>query len=88
MSAHSHAHDDARAATLTHDAAIPLRGDFRCADCGYGVSVVRALPRCPMCGGTNWEPAPRVMARRLRSVADDQAHTVTAAVVSGRHGAP
>jgi rubredoxin len=31
-------------------------GAFRCADCGYGVSVQSGLPRCPMCGGATWEP--------------------------------
>jgi hypothetical protein len=30
-------------------------GEFRCADCGYGAVVHRALPPCPMCGGTVWE---------------------------------
>ncbi len=30
------------------------RGDYRCAGCGYGVSVYRSLPRCPMCGGDAW----------------------------------
>jgi rubrerythrin len=29
-------------------------GDYRCADCGYGAVVHRALPPCPMCGGTVW----------------------------------
>ena len=33
-------------------------GDFHCAECGYGVSVQRRLPLCPMCGGTSWEHAP------------------------------
>jgi rubrerythrin len=33
------------------------RGAFRCSDCGYGVTVQATLPRCPMCGGTTWEPA-------------------------------
>jgi hypothetical protein len=37
---------------LTGEAA---RGDFYCSDCGYGISVTRALPRCPMCGGQAWE---------------------------------
>jgi rubrerythrin len=32
-----------------------VSGDFRCADCGYGAVVHRALPPCPMCGGTVWE---------------------------------
>ncbi|MBX5474731.1 MAG: hypothetical protein IRZ20_06910 [Thermoleophilia bacterium] len=30
-------------------------GEFRCAECGYGVIVQRELPACPMCGGTRWE---------------------------------
>jgi rubrerythrin len=32
-----------------------VTGEFRCADCGYGAVVRRALPPCPMCGGTVWE---------------------------------
>ena len=32
-------------------------GEFRCADCGYGVVVRRALPECPMCRGRSWEDA-------------------------------
>lgn len=32
-----------------------VRGEFRCAECGYGAIVQRALPPCPMCGGTVWE---------------------------------
>ena len=40
----------------------PAAGDFRCSECGYGVSVSRTLPRCPMCRGEAWEelswPAP------------------------------
>jgi hypothetical protein len=32
-----------------------VSGDFRCAECGYGAVVHRALPPCPMCGGTVWE---------------------------------
>jgi len=31
------------------------KGEFRCAECGYGVAVVRTLPLCPMCGGHAWE---------------------------------
>jgi rubrerythrin len=30
-------------------------GVFRCVECGYGVTVRRALPLCPMCGGTAWQ---------------------------------
>jgi hypothetical protein len=34
------------------------RGDFRCTDCGYGVTVRRALPVCPMCRGEDWDAWP------------------------------
>jgi hypothetical protein len=32
-----------------------VKGEFHCAECGYGVTIVRALPLCPMCGGATWE---------------------------------
>ena len=35
-----------------------VKGEFHCAECGYGVTIVRALPVCPMCGGTTWEQTP------------------------------
>jgi hypothetical protein len=35
-----------------------VKGEFHCSDCGYGVTVVRKLPLCPMCGGTSWEQSP------------------------------
>ena len=35
-----------------------VKGEFHCADCGYGVAICRELPRCPMCGGVSWEQAP------------------------------
>jgi rubrerythrin len=38
-------------------------GEFRCRSCGYGVTVQRALPICPMCGGTEWEQASRPFGR-------------------------
>jgi rubrerythrin len=34
------------------------KGEFRCAGCGYGVTVYRALPTCPMCQGASWERTP------------------------------
>ena len=34
------------------------KGEFHCSDCGYGVTIVRALPICPMCGGRSWEQVP------------------------------
>ena len=33
------------------------KGQYRCAGCGYGVTVQVALPQCPMCSGTTWEQA-------------------------------
>lgn len=39
-----------------HASGTRARGPFRCADCGYGVSVEGRLPACPMCGGASWEP--------------------------------
>jgi len=35
-----------------------VKGEFHCAECSYGVTVYRELPRCPMCGGDSWEQAP------------------------------
>ncbi len=31
--------------------------EFRCARCGYGICVSGALPPCPMCQTTTWEPS-------------------------------
>ena len=31
------------------------KGEFHCSECGYGVTVYRALPVCPMCAGESWE---------------------------------
>ena len=31
------------------------KGEFHCAECGYGVAVYRTLPPCPMCGEGRWE---------------------------------
>jgi rubrerythrin len=39
-------------------AGTEVSGEFRCADCGYGAVVQRALPHCPMCGGSVWESRP------------------------------
>lgn len=30
-------------------------GEFHCAECGYGITVRRVLPECPMCRGVQWE---------------------------------
>ena len=37
-------------------AGVKAKGEFRCAGCGYGISIYGKLPRCPMCGTESWEP--------------------------------
>jgi rubrerythrin len=37
----------------------PAFGEYRCAECGYGVTIRTALPFCPMCGGGSWEASGR-----------------------------
>ena len=32
-------------------------GQYRCATCGYGITLHASLPTCPMCGGESWEQA-------------------------------
>jgi rubrerythrin len=44
-----------------------VRGEFRCAECAYGVTIHRELPHCPMCGGSSWEPASRSPAMEAAS---------------------
>lgn len=36
-------------------AGIHAKGEFQCSGCGYGVTIHRQLPTCPMCGGEVWE---------------------------------
>ncbi len=33
-------------------------GQYRCAACGYGITIRADLPPCPMCGGDSWEETP------------------------------
>jgi hypothetical protein len=33
------------------------KGEYRCSECAYGVTVLRTLPVCPMCSGSSWEQA-------------------------------
>jgi hypothetical protein len=35
-----------------------VRGEYRCAECSYGVVVVGVLPECPMCRASSWEQCP------------------------------
>ena len=49
-----------------YSAGMRVRGQYRCSDCGYGVTIHDELPRCPMCTGTTWEAVPsRPLGRRL-----------------------
>ena len=46
-----------------------VKGEFHCGECGYGVTIVRALPVCPMCGNESWEQttwSPFARARQLQ----------------------
>ena len=45
-----------------------VKGEFHCAECGYGVTVYRVLPVCPMCGGTQWEQSAWSPLSRARNV--------------------
>jgi|tagenome__1003787_1003787.scaffolds.fasta_scaffold18899098_2 hypothetical protein len=38
----------------TFAAGALAQGDYRCADCGYGITATRELPVCPMCRGETW----------------------------------
>ena len=55
--------DEARQTTVTDGDYVEFaktgtsaRGEYHCSECGYGVTVHAALPECPMCSGTTWEP--------------------------------
>jgi rubrerythrin len=45
-----------------------VKGEFHCSGCGYGVTVYRALPVCPMCGGNEWEQSAWSPLTRARSI--------------------
>lgn len=45
-----------------------VKGEFHCAECGYGVTVYRELPRCPMCGNDSWEQSAWTPFSRARSI--------------------
>ena len=32
-----------------------VKGEFRCADCGYAITVCSELPPCAMCGCESWQ---------------------------------
>ena len=47
---------------------MQVKGEFHCAECGYGVTVCRELPTCPMCGGEEWEQTAWSPFERARSI--------------------
>jgi Zn finger protein HypA/HybF involved in hydrogenase expression len=66
----------ARKAALTsihvhHDRAAgdTAAGRHACADCDYVITVYRALPACPMCGGASWSAVPGKLLRLRRATA-------------------
>ena len=40
--------------------------EFRCHNCGYGISLTGELPRCPMCRRRSWQRLPRRRALTLK----------------------
>jgi Zn finger protein HypA/HybF involved in hydrogenase expression len=44
-------------------------GPHACSDCDYVVTVYRALPTCPMCGGDSWSATPGKLLRLRRAPA-------------------
>jgi len=49
-------------------AGVRAKGEFHCVECGYGVTVYRALPVCPMCGSEEWEKSDWSPLARARSI--------------------
>jgi rubrerythrin len=56
----------ARAPALL-SAGARARGEYHCADCGYGIVTARELPVCPMCGAASWEPSSTSPFARIRT---------------------
>jgi hypothetical protein len=57
------------------------KGEFHCAECGYGVTVYRELPRCPMCGGEEWEQSAWSPFGRARVSAERAAELASGALL-------
>ena len=51
----SDAHDASSDYVAFVSAGEHVKGEFHCSECGYGVTVYRELPVCPMCGNGSWE---------------------------------
>ena len=57
MATHSGRTTSDRAVRL-HLAGTRCKGEYRCANCGYGVAIHDELPVCPMCHEKHWEAVP------------------------------
>ena len=57
---------DTSGVPVFHGAGSEAEGDFHCTECGYGVTVRRLLPVCPMCRGLTWEDAATSPSARQR----------------------
>ena len=64
---------DAQAAEARCQTGTRVKGEFRCARCGYGVAIYTELPACPMCRGDTWEPAPWRPFTRASALAESDA---------------
>ena len=51
-----------------YEAESAARGEFHCAECGYGVIVQTRLPACPMCAGRLWEQSTWSFGRGSRTL--------------------
>jgi hypothetical protein len=49
-------------------AGVRAKGEFHCSECGYGVTVYKVLPVCPMCGSEEWEKSDWSPLGRARSI--------------------
>jgi len=56
----------------------PLKLDFRCTTCGYGVARLRPPERCPMCTGSRWQQHLQRHAARGSAPRDASRHYIDA----------
>jgi rubrerythrin len=59
--------DDGADYVVFEETGMRGKGQYRCAECGYGIMIHDELPTCPMCSGTVWEPAAWSPFARVRS---------------------
>jgi hypothetical protein len=54
-----------------HAAGAKGAGDYRCAECKYGITISGELPVCPMCSSTTWESTSRPSDRAANRLQSD-----------------